>query len=146
MRKKKVLVASTPNGRNIAQRALAGKYDLKFVSTIEEARRVLAGSEVNGEGSLFDLVVCGVHFDDSRMFELLQHIRTVDHYEELPFLVITAQQSVLPIEGAVKKGAELLGAYGFLNLYGLPEQEADRQLRHAVEQGFDRPVKVERMV
>jgi|688.fasta_scaffold640887_1 hypothetical protein len=146
---KKILVAAVPSGQYIAQKALAGKFDLLFASTLREAQQLLKDSHIAEPEprSGFDLVICSVHFDDSRMFELLQHIRTVDHYDKLPFLVITTLPAALPLEHTTKNSAEMLGAYGFLELHSLPEDLALRLLDEAVEDGlvFGRSVKSERI-
>jgi hypothetical protein len=57
---------------------------------------------------LFDSVICGVHFDDCRIFELLHYIREVDHFEKLPFLVITAQPSSSVYTDQAKLGPNCL--------------------------------------
>ena len=64
---RRVLVADTPEGDRRLAAILAG-CELKFVRTLDEARRAL-----KDDG--FDLVLIGVHFDDSRMFDLLRYMR-----------------------------------------------------------------------
>lgn len=147
MPKRKILVAATEAGHNLARKALSKKYDLKLVSTLSEAQAALTLSEIAlpERRSSFDLVICSVHFDDSRMFELLEHVRKVDHYDKLPFLVITVMPTVVPVDSSIKAGAEALGAYGFLDLHLLPQEEAGKILLRTVEEGFGKPVKEERV-
>ena len=64
---RRVLVADTAEGdRRIA--AILSGYELRFVRTLEEARCALQDDGI-------DLVLIGVHFDDSRMFDLLRYVR-----------------------------------------------------------------------
>ena len=75
---------------------------------------------------------------------MLQHVRNVDHYEKLPFLVIATELTASSLDTTIRQSAEMLGAYGFLQLQKLTNQEAEEQLRKAVREGFNCPVKVVR--
>jgi DNA-binding NtrC family response regulator len=57
-----VLVADTPPAQAVIRRLLHGRARVVGAATLSDALAALAGA---------DLVVCGVHFDESRMFELL---------------------------------------------------------------------------
>jgi hypothetical protein len=63
----KILVADTPEGDRRISTILAG-HEVSFVRTLAEAQRKLAAEK-------FALVLIGVHFDDSRMFDLLRHLQ-----------------------------------------------------------------------
>lgn len=143
----KILVASVPEGQSLLKDTFAGKHDLHIVETMSQAEAALAESELKPpqKGSSFDLVVCSVHFDDSRMFELLKYIRDTGHFDNLPFLVITSKSGLLPLDTTTRIAAELLGAAGFLELAGLPGPEAKRLLEEAVNMALKKPVKKVRM-
>lgn len=137
---KRILVASTPDGRHRAQQALSKKYDLQFVSTVREAESLLSE---HGH-SAFDLIICGIHFDDSRIFELLEFVRHTDHFDNLPFLVFQAQHGDMSVMASVKRTAQTLGACGFIELQNLPPAQANKRLQDAVKEAFDKPVKYAR--
>jgi CheY-like chemotaxis protein len=63
---KRILVADRPESDRRISEILAG-HELVFVRTMAQAQRALAGAK-------FDLIIIGVHFDDSRMFDLLRHL------------------------------------------------------------------------
>ena len=65
--RKRILVADTPESDRRMTEVLNG-HELVCARTLSEAQRLL-------EQQAFDLVVVGVHFDDSRMFDLVRHIR-----------------------------------------------------------------------
>jgi PleD family two-component response regulator len=65
---KKILVADVPELDARLAEVLAGQH-LHFVRTVDEAMRALAQED-------FDVLVISVHFDDSRMFDLLREVRT----------------------------------------------------------------------
>jgi hypothetical protein len=138
--RRKILVAGGPQGQRLARRALASRYELHVVSTVEDARRALADSEAPSlrRHSSFDLVIGDLHFDHSRMFELLTYVRENDHYDELSFLVIKVVHRRVALDATSRTSAELLGAYGFLDLGLLSDAQADAAIVAAVEEGFER--------
>ena len=64
---KRILVADTPDSDHRLNAILAG-HEVTFARTVGESLRLLAHQQ-------FDLVLVGVHFDDSRMFDLVRHVR-----------------------------------------------------------------------
>ena len=107
---RRVLVADTAEGdRRIA--AILSGYELKFVRTLEEARRALQDDGV-------DLVLIGVHFDDSRMFDLLRYMRTNPGKAGRCVVCMRSQRFVstaITIEG-LEIAARTLGCALFLDL------------------------------
>jgi PleD family two-component response regulator len=87
------------------------KRDLTFVRTMSEAIRAL-----RHDG--FQLVVIGLNFDESRMLELLQYVRVLPAYKEVP--VICVHGDHLNLSEAVMKNIDVavkaLGGVAFLNL------------------------------
>ena len=65
--RKRILVADIPDSDRRLTAILNG-HELAFARTLGEAQRLLAQAG-------FDLIVVGVHFDDSRMFDLVRHVR-----------------------------------------------------------------------
>lgn len=125
-----ILVASTPEGQYIAQHALSLTYNLKFASTLREAQFVLNESDHTG----FDLIIAGIHFDDSQMFEFLQYVRSVDELREIPFVVIQAQNSAIDLMDKIRSSAKNFNASGFLQLQNMNVEAAAKLLRTAVEE------------
>jgi DNA-binding NtrC family response regulator len=126
MAERRILVAAHPAGMQRLEKVLAG-YEVMFVETLEEARRVL-------DGERFCCLVLGVQFDESRMLGLLDHVRSEKH---LPTPVVC----VIGIKGrlsrtaldAFDKAARALGAREVLDVTGFPDDEqGNRALRAAV--------------
>lgn len=63
----KVLIADTPAGDRRISEILSG-HELEFVRTLADAQRAV-------ERDGFALVLVGVHFDESRMFDLLRYVQ-----------------------------------------------------------------------
>ena len=107
---KRILVADTPDGDRRICAILAG-YDLVFVRTLAEAQRAL-------EREPFALVLAGVHFDDSRMFDLLRHMQASGQDLGCAVICMRSQHFVSPaitIEG-LEIAAKALGCHLFLDL------------------------------
>jgi CheY-like chemotaxis protein len=86
-------------------------HDLLFVRSMAEAIRSL-----RRDG--FQLIVIGLEFDESRMLELLQHVRALPTYKEVPVICVHAEQMNLS-EAAIKNidvAVKALGGLAFLNL------------------------------
>src|SRR5262245_55566601 len=116
--KKTVLVADHTEAR---LSAILAAHNLVFVRTLDEAKSVLAGRN-------FDLIVIGVHFDESRMFDLLRYVRWQERHRATPVVcVLTADftRQAIATEG-VEIAAKALGGTAFLDLKALSDGEARR--------------------
>jgi hypothetical protein len=106
----RVLVASTPETDDKVRDCLPG-HDLTFVRNMSEAVRAL-----RHDG--FQLVVISLEFDESRMLELLQYVRALGHYRDVP--VVCVHTEYLNLTEAVLRNIDVavkaLGGLGFLNL------------------------------
>lgn len=103
---KRILVADTPEGDRRISAILAG-HELVFVRKLGEAQRAL-------EREAFGLVLIGVHFDDSRMFDLLR----CSQGSGPPVVCMRSHQFASPaitIEG-LEIAAKALGCHVFLDL------------------------------
>lgn len=106
----RVLVANVPEMDDKIIACLPG-HDLTFVRTMSEALRAL-----RHDG--FQLIVIGLEFDEHRMLELLQYVRSLAHYKDVPVVCVHAEY--LNLSDAVLKNIDVavkaLGGLGFLNL------------------------------
>lgn len=142
---KLILVADTPEGQARVHRALAGNFNLQFASTMREAEERLIESETSSNGrSKIAMLIVGVKFDDSRMFDLLRSLRNHDHLDQIPFLVIVPEQNVTRMNEGAKQCSKLLGACAFLELQNLSDEEANSLLLETVEASLYKTVELVR--
>jgi PleD family two-component response regulator len=110
MSQAKVLVADIPEADEKIRECLPG-HDLHFVRTLGAAIR-----ELRRDG--YQLIVIGMHFDDSRMFELLRYVRTLHQHKDVPVICVQCEEVMLSeavlknMEDAVKA----LGGNAFVDL------------------------------
>jgi DNA-binding response OmpR family regulator len=104
---RKILVA---DGDRRLSEILAG-YELVVAHALEEAQRAV-------ERTQFDMIVVTVHFDDSRMFDLLRYLQSSGRHANRPLVCVRSQHFVSPaisIEG-LEIAAKTLGCTLFLDL------------------------------
>ena len=106
----KVLVADIPEADEKIRECLPG-HDLHFVRTLGQAVR-----ELRKDG--YQLIVIGMHFDDSRMFELLRYVRNMPSHKDVPVICVQCEEVML--SDAVLKNMEdavkALGGNAFIDL------------------------------
>ena len=126
LQKKQILLAVEECRR--LERILAGHY-LTIAHSIDEARQELARRE-------FHLVILGVLFDESRMFELLRLVRTFEKNRLTPVVCVLATASRLSevaIEG-LDHAVKAMLANAFLNLNKFPDDaQGNARVRRIVD-------------
>jgi hypothetical protein len=125
---RKILAADVPELDARLLQVLAGE-SLYFVRTVDEAMRALARED-------FDLLVISVHFDDSRMFDLLRHARSGGRNKDIP--IICVREPGLGFTAISSHTLEVtcraLDANVFLDLTSIKDEPGrDAALRAALE-------------
>jgi hypothetical protein len=128
MLKLQILVAGIPetNGR-IAE--IFADCVLTVVSTLEEAETALSGR--------YDALLIAVRFNESRMFDLLRHVRTSGASDRLAVICYRSTSgpvttAALALE-AVKLASHAQGAKAFFDFMTYPDQESgNRAIRELV--------------
>ena len=107
--KKKILVASAHSAYKRLFAILPG-YDLRFVETLTEGQSAL---KTDG----FSLIMIGIYFEQSKMFELLRFAKSDPKYADIP---VVCFRGVLLSDSFEVKPFELrckaLGASAFFDL------------------------------
>ena len=118
--KKTILVADHSDARLSA--ILAG-HDLAHVRTLDEAKAVLAERT-------FDLVAISVHFDESRMFDLLRYVRWQERHRATPVvcvLTVDFSRHAIAAEG-LEIAVKALGGTAYLDLKSIANGEVRRAI------------------
>ena len=127
--RKRILVADTPDSDRRLIEILSG-HEVGFARTLSAAHRLLAQQA-------FDLLVIGVHFDDSRMFDLVRHVRSAQL--ELPVVCLRTHRFVSPalsIEG-LEIAARALACNLFVDLTKYPDDASgNAEVRKRLEALF----------
>jgi CheY-like chemotaxis protein len=123
----RILVAASPEPRGIVERILAG-HELACAETMEQAEQLLHGQR-------FDLIMCTIAFDDSRMFDLLKLAKSKAEWQAIPFVGARVRPQVLRTAAALKAAAltcQELGAAAFLDIASY-DIAPEHEMRNAIE-------------
>jgi hypothetical protein len=125
-----VLAACPPSALPALERALGGYAALVHVTSLKAAELTLRTNPRIG------LIICGIYFDESRMYELLGLVR--GEWPLIPFVCVRVLDTEIPriSREALRIAAEQLGAAEYVDLpeliAGLGVEGADSELRRAV--------------
>jgi CheY-like chemotaxis protein len=130
-----ILIAASPKPREVLQRILVG-HELTCATTMSQAERLL-------DTQSFDLIICTVVFDDSRMLDFLRSVKAKDGVKHIPFVCARLRPSLIisriSLE-AVAFTCRALGAVGFLDMADY-KHAPDRQFRSAIERFLKRKIR-----
>jgi DNA-binding response OmpR family regulator len=125
---KSILVADGPDMKDRLAAVLAG-HELTFARSLQQATALLESRD-------FDLVIVGVHFDESRMFDLLRHIRSGGRNSRARVVCILGHRfgsQAISIEG-LEIATRALAADAFVDLSPYAEgAETGQALRKVLE-------------
>jgi DNA-binding response OmpR family regulator len=113
---KRILIADVAQMDARYDAALCG-WEIAFVRTLSQARRALA--------ERYDLVVIGVYFDDSQMFDLVREIRADPRCAGVPILGVRARTGFTSVSArALEVTLKALAADEFIDLALLGDDAA----------------------
>ena len=115
-RMQRILIADEPQSDGRYAAALGGA-ELVFARTMAEARAALA--------SRCSLVLIGVHFDDSQMFDLVRWIRGQAAHADTPVVCVRSQSGFTAITSrTLEMTVRALDADDFFDLLDYPSEDA----------------------
>ena len=126
-----IVVAAQPESVQTIRNLLGTGPKIIEVFKLYEAKKIINES--------VDLIICGLHFNDSRMFDLLRITKANPLVQAIPFLCFKNSNSELGATAieAFKIACNALGAAGFVDYHALKlrhgAEEADNQFRKIIE-------------
>ncbi|HEX6267919.1 MAG TPA: hypothetical protein VFZ81_13615 [Burkholderiales bacterium] len=125
--RRKILAAMRPEGAVAVERALGRYVEVVPAYTFEEAVKRLQGRDD------LSLILCGIYFDETRMFDLVRLARK--EFPRIPIVCCRIGPSEVPevtLE-AVGIAAKSMGAEAFVDMQLLrPDPAADQEFRNLV--------------
>lgn len=87
-----------------------------------------------------DLVLCGLHFDESRMFDFLRFMKADPTLKSIPFVCIKAIEGKLEptYNESIRIATQALGADGFFDLWELNKKLGREDAVHKIRLYIDR--------
>lgn len=130
----KVLVAIRPEDAEVMRHVLGEEFEVRACRSLAEAQAALSPE--------LDMIACGVHFDEGRMFDLLTIVKSNPALSGIPFWGVLRDEGLLStaITRGIRTAMKTLGANGLFNLSQLgphaDEDAAYRELRSALQKSF----------
>ena len=123
----RILVAASPEPRAALERILAG-HELSCAETMAQAEQFL-------HGGTFDLIICTIAFDESKMFDFLQLAKSEPQWKRTPFVAARVRSHILRSPTALRAAAftcGTLGAEAFLDIADY-EIDPEHEMREAID-------------
>ena len=107
----RILVAVAEDSTEKIVELLGDGFQLQLAKTVQHAHTLLKQSQ-------FDLIVCGVRFDDSRLLDLLQQCKSDPQLASIPFLCMRVLRGKLSLDCLrdIVLASSALGAAGFFDV------------------------------
>ncbi len=120
----KVLTCDTPESIAVFERALTTSVQIVSATTLEQARKSLQAPPA--------LVVCGCHFDEGRMYDLLRHMKATPGLARIPFMAIRCVEGELEdaLYESVKIAVRALGGNAFVDLLRWQRKYGEAEAAH----------------
>ncbi len=111
-----ILVADRPAGIATIRNVLGADVNIVSSTTFSDAEALL-----QDRSKQFSLILCGVHFDDSRMFDLAVLAQRAGPGSHGPLVIFRDLDSQLDATffRSIELSAKVLGAAGFVDLFDL---------------------------
>jgi CheY-like chemotaxis protein len=125
----RILVASVPDGAEFVRRIMRQDHELVFVTRTHEAVAKLTEED-------FDLIMIGVHFDESRMFELLSHCKTIARNADKPIITFCTRDTPLTraMHDSIEVTVKAYGAWIYLDQHDYNvKKDPDAEIRRVIE-------------
>ncbi len=127
----KILVAAPPELRAIVERILVA-HELTRAETMPQAEQLL-------RERTFDLIICTVIFDESKMFDFLRHAKSSPEWQRIPFVCARLRSHILRSPAALQAAAiscRALGAEAFLDIADY-QVDPEREMGDAIQRLLD---------
>jgi CheY-like chemotaxis protein len=127
----RILVADDFESIAVFREALTISYELLPAATLKEARALVTQAP--------DLVVCGCHFDEGRMYDLLRCLKAPG-MERIPFLAVRCVEDQLlddALYESVKIAVRALGGDAFVDLLRWQRRWGEAEASHRLTRLVD---------
>lgn len=125
----RIFIAATADDVAAMERILGERHELCVVSTMSEAEK-----QLKEQG--FDLIMIGVHFNESRMFELVRKLHEIPKNADKPVICVCTRDTRLTrtMHESIDVAAKALGAWMYLDQHEFNVvKDPDSEMRRIIE-------------
>ncbi|KIF79795.1 hypothetical protein TSA66_01435 [Noviherbaspirillum autotrophicum] len=133
--KRTLLLAIRPDDKPLATAIIDDDYHAVYCHTYEQAQACL-------DEDIY-AVVCGIHFDNGKVFDYLRHVRTHPAGRDIPVFILLGNSSRYSpsIVHGMRRAAEVLGVTAFTDLIRLVDKVGKERAIDLLRQGLRHPSK-----
>jgi hypothetical protein len=126
-----IVVADTAEAFALLRDSLEGAYTLRNAPDLAAARKAIDADT--------PLVICGCHFDEGRLYDLLRQLKSDPATAGVPFLALRALEGKLEdaLYESVKIATHALGGNGFIDLYRWNARYGEIEARHRLTRAVE---------
>lgn len=126
-----IVVADTLEAFGLLKQSVASSYALEHAASVREAATLVTPET--------PLVICGCHFDEGRMYELLRHLKARPELQGVPFMAIRAVEGELDdtLYESVKIAIRALGGDSFVDLFRWQRRYGEAEAAHRLTQRIE---------
>jgi hypothetical protein len=126
-----IVVADTAEAFALLRASLQGAWGLRHAADLSSARNLVDTDT--------PLVICGCHFDEGRLYDLLRHLKSRPETAAVPFLALRALEGKLEdaLYESVKIATHALGGNGFIDLYRWKSRYGEVEARHRLTRAVE---------
>jgi CheY-like chemotaxis protein len=126
-----IVVADSQEAFDLLKQSVVSSFMLEHAPTLRQAATLVTPDTA--------LVICGCHFDDGRMYELLRHLKARPELQGVPFMAIRAMEGELDdtLYESVKTAVRALGGDSFVDLFRWQRRYGDAEAAHRLTQRIE---------
>jgi CheY-like chemotaxis protein len=139
-----ILIADTPQAF-VSLKVILDAHELVIAYTMEAAL-------ANVQKEIFDLIIVGVHFDRSQMFELIRQVQESSINAAKPIISFSARDTEMTrvIHESIEIASKAAGAWMYLdahsyNVYKEPEEELRRVIERCLTEEARKEIQQKRL-
>lgn len=126
-----IIVADSHESYGLLKQSVVSSFALEHAITLRHATTVITAET--------PLVICGCHFDDGRMYDLLRHLKATPELQTVPFMAIRATEGELDdtLYESVKIAIRALGGDTFVDLFRWQRRYGEAEAAHRLTQRIE---------
>ncbi len=120
----RILIADVAQGAHSLKNILGEKHRLVYANNVEQAISLAKTSEP------FNLIIVGVLFDDSRMFDLMKAIKEEPQLGGTPVMGFSDQPTAISVAGRedLETSTHLVGACDYVDTVNMSDEEIAQRI------------------
>ncbi len=126
-----IIIAESQEAFDLLKQSVVSAFTLAHAATLRQAAAAVTPET--------PLVICGCHFDDGRMYELLRHLKARTELQSVPFMAIRATEGELDdtLYESVKIAIRALGGDTFIDLFRWQRRYGAAEAAHRLTQRIE---------